>query len=30
MGIPVRELLRRKGTPYDALGLTTPACATTR
>jgi arsenate reductase len=21
MGIPVRDLLRRKGTPYDALGL---------
>ncbi|MBO6758600.1 MAG: arsenate reductase (glutaredoxin) [Roseibium sp.] len=21
MGIPVRELLRQKGTPYDALGL---------
>ena len=25
MGIPVRELLRRKGTPYDALGLDDPA-----
>jgi arsenate reductase len=25
MGIPVRELLRRKGTPYDELGLDDPA-----
>jgi arsenate reductase len=25
MGIPVRDLLRRKGTPYDALGLDDPA-----
>ena len=25
MGIPVRELLRRKGTPYDDLGLDDPA-----
>jgi arsenate reductase len=25
MGIPVRSLLRRKGTPYDALGLDDPA-----
>lgn len=25
MGIPVRELLRRKDTPYDALGLDDPA-----
>ncbi len=25
MGIPVRALLRRKGTPYDALGLDDPA-----
>jgi arsenate reductase len=25
MGIPVRGLLRRKGTPYDALGLDAPA-----
>jgi arsenate reductase len=25
MGIPVRELLRRKGTPYDALGLDDPS-----
>jgi len=25
MGIPVRDLLRRKGTPYDALGLEDPA-----
>jgi arsenate reductase len=25
MGIPVREVLRRKGTPYDALGLGDPA-----
>jgi len=24
MGIPVREVLRRKGTPYDALGLDDP------
>ncbi|KQW55392.1 arsenate reductase (glutaredoxin) [Variovorax sp. Root411] len=24
MGIPVRELLRRKGTPYDDLGLDDP------
>jgi arsenate reductase len=24
MGIPVRGLLRRKGTPYDALGLDAP------
>jgi arsenate reductase (glutaredoxin) len=24
MGIPVRSLLRRKGTPYDALGLDHP------
>jgi arsenate reductase len=24
MGIPVRDLLRRKGTPYDALGLDDP------
>ncbi|MCF3934405.1 arsenate reductase (glutaredoxin) [Acuticoccus sp. M5D2P5] len=24
MGIPVRDLLRRKGTPYDALGLDEP------
>ena len=24
MGIPVRGLLRRKGTPYDALGLEAP------
>ena len=24
MGIPVRDLLRRKGTPYDALGLDAP------
>lgn len=24
MGIPVRELMRRKGTPYDALGLDDP------
>ena len=24
MGIPVRDLLRRKGTPYDALGLENP------
>ncbi|MEJ7931284.1 arsenate reductase (glutaredoxin) [Ramlibacter sp. AN1015] len=23
-GLPVRELLRRKGTPYDALGLDDP------
>jgi arsenate reductase len=25
MGIPVRDLLRRKGTPYDALGLDNPS-----
>ena len=25
MGIPVRELLRRKGTPYDELSLDNPA-----
>ena len=25
MGIPVRDLLRRKGTPYDALGLADPS-----
>lgn len=25
MGIPVRGLLRRKGTPYDELGLADPA-----
>lgn len=25
MGIPVRDLLRRKGTPYDELGLDDPA-----
>jgi arsenate reductase len=25
MGIAVRDLLRRKGTPYDALGLDNPA-----
>lgn len=25
MGIPVREVLRRKGTPYDALHLENPA-----
>ena len=25
MGQPVRELLRRKGTPYDELGLDNPA-----
>lgn len=24
MGVPVRELLRRKGTPYDELGLDDP------
>lgn len=24
MGIPVRDVLRRKGTPYDALGLDDP------
>ncbi len=27
MGIPVRELLRRKGTPYDELGLDNAALA---
>ncbi len=25
MGVPVRALLRRKGTPYDELGLDDPA-----
>jgi arsenate reductase len=25
MGIPVRDVLRRKGTPYDALGLDDPS-----
>lgn len=25
MGIPVRDILRRKGTPYDELGLDDPA-----
>jgi arsenate reductase (glutaredoxin) len=25
MGIPVRDVLRRKGTPYDALGLDNPS-----
>jgi arsenate reductase (glutaredoxin) len=25
MGMPVRDLLRRKGTPYDQLGLDDPA-----
>jgi arsenate reductase len=25
MGIPVRDVLRRKGTPYDKLGLDDPA-----
>lgn len=25
MGMPVRDVLRRKGTPYDALGLDDPA-----
>lgn len=25
MGIPLRDALRRKGTPYDALGLDDPA-----
>jgi arsenate reductase len=25
MGLPVREVLRRKGTPYEALGLDDPA-----
>ena len=25
MGVPVRDVLRRKGTPYDALGLDNPA-----
>ena len=24
MGVPVRDLLRRKGTPYDELGLDDP------
>ncbi len=27
MGIPVRELLRRKGTPFDELGLDDPGLA---
>lgn len=25
MGVPVRDVLRRKGTPYDELGLDNPA-----
>jgi arsenate reductase (glutaredoxin) len=25
MGVPVRDVLRRKGTPYDELGLDDPA-----
>ncbi|WP_328805679.1 arsenate reductase (glutaredoxin) [Sabulicella rubraurantiaca] len=25
MGVPLRDVLRRKGTPYDALGLDDPA-----
>jgi len=25
MGVPVRDVLRRKGTPYDVLGLDDPA-----
>ena len=25
MGVPVRDVMRRKGTPYDALGLDDPA-----
>jgi arsenate reductase len=25
LGVPVREVLRRKGTPYDELGLDDPA-----
>jgi arsenate reductase (thioredoxin) len=25
MGVPVRDVLRRKGTPYDALGLDNPS-----
>jgi arsenate reductase len=25
MGVPVRDILRRKGTPYDELGLDDPA-----
>jgi len=25
MGVTVRDMLRRKGTPYDALGLANPA-----
>ena len=27
MGVPVRDVLRRKGTPYDELGLDDPALA---
>ena len=27
MGVPVRDLLRRKGAPYDELGLDDPALA---
>ena len=30
MGIPVRELLRRKGTPYDELKLDDPALSDTQ
>lgn len=29
MGMPVRDLLRRKGTPYDELGWTNPRSPTT-
>ena len=29
MGIPVRDVLRRKGTPYDELGLDNPTSRTT-
>jgi arsenate reductase (glutaredoxin) len=30
MGIPVRDVLRRKGTPYDELGLDDPALTNDR
>jgi len=29
MGVPLRDILRRKGTPYDALGLDDPALSET-
>lgn len=29
MGMSARDLLRRKGTPYDEMGLITPRCRKT-